>query len=268
MILIGSQGQLNSQLESAMTYNIKYDNPIDSINNWDNRKGEIVLLIKHYEPQVFGIQEGLLHQLTDLDDGLPNYSRIGVGRDDGKQKGEFSAIYYNSDVLSVESQSTFWLSETSDVVSMGWDASYKRVCTYGLFQNKLNGQEFFVFNVHYDHLGQIARAKSSELILNKIKRINKKNHPVILMGDFNAQSEEEPIKTIMQEFDDGSELADNGIYGPVGTFTGFVIDMVPKKRIDFIFTKDFKVDKYTHIDDKKMDNNYLSDHLPVFITFK
>jgi len=268
IILTGIHKPMCSQVNSVMTYNIKYDNPRDSVNNWDNRKDEVVLLMKHYRPQIFGVQEALLHQLIDLDEGLSNYSRIGVGRDDGKEKGEFSAIYYNSELLSVMSQSTFWLSDTSDEVSMGWDASYKRVCSYGLFKNKLSKQEFLVFNVHYDHKGELAREKSSELILERIKKINKNNYPVILMGDFNAQVEDVPIKTITKAFDDGSKLARNGIYGPVGTFTGFEIDIIPEKRIDFIFVKGFKVDKYSHIDDRKMDNNYLSDHLPVFIEFK
>ena len=268
IILTGIHKQMCSQVNSVMTYNIKYDNPRDSVNNWDNRKDEVVLLMKHYRPQIFGVQEALLHQLIDLDEGLLNYSRIGVGRDDGKEKGEFSAIYYNSELLSVMRQSTFWLSDTSDEVSMGWDASYKRVCSYGLFKNKMSKQEFLVFNVHYDHKGELAREKSSELILERIKKINKNNYPVILMGDFNAQADDVPIKTITKAFDDGSKLARNGIYGPVGTFTGFEIDIIPEKRIDFIFVKGFKVDKYSHIDDRKMDNNYLSDHLPVFIEFK
>jgi len=268
LCLIGFQNQGHAQVDRVLTYNIKYDNPKDSVNNWTNRKEEVIQLIKHYEPQIFGIQEGLLHQLQDLDSGLPNYARIGVGRDDGIEKGEFSAIYYRGDEFIVESESTFWLSETSDIVSMGWDASYKRVCTYGLFKNKLTDQKFLVFNVHYDHKGKIARAKSSELILDKIKKINTHNYPVILMGDFNAQEDDLPIRTITQDLDDGSKLCTNGIYGPTGTFTGFVPNAVPDRRIDFIFVKDFEVTKYSHIDDKKRDNNYLSDHLPVLIEFK
>jgi endonuclease/exonuclease/phosphatase family metal-dependent hydrolase len=246
-----------------MTYNIKYDNPGDSLNNWDRRKSELLGLIQYYEPDVLGTQEGLLHQLKYLDKGLANYSRIGVGRDDGKEKGEFSAIYYNKEKLHLIREATFWLSETSETVSVGWDAAMERVCTYGLFENKNNKQKVLVFNTHFDHIGKLARENSAELILKKVNEVNTAGYPVVLMGDFNSEPGQKPIKIINREFDDGGDMAAHGIYGPRGTYTGFDLNKIAERRIDYIFVKDLKVLKYRHIDDKRKDNNYLSDHLPV-----
>lgn len=248
-----------------MTYNIRYDSPNDGVNIWDNRKVALINLIKYYEPEIFGIQEGLINQLKYLDQNLSNYSRVGVGRDDGIEKGEFSAIYYNNKKISLIKTSTFWLSKTSDVPSIGWDASMERICTYGLFKSKSNNQNILIFNTHYDHIGKNARIRSSKLILKKINEINEADHPVILMGDFNSEPDSKPIKKILSEFEDGGRLAQRGIYGPVGTYTGFEKNKVAKRRIDFIFTKKLNVVDYRHIDDKRENNHYLSDHLPVLI---
>ena len=268
LFLFGINIQSYCQINKVISYNIRYDNPSDSLNNWNNRKLELAKVFKHYEPEIFGIQEGLEHQLKYLDKHLLNYSRIGVGRDYGKQKGEFSPIYYNKNKFSFIYGSTFWLSDQDDTVSVGWDASMERICTYGLFQNKITQQKVLIFNTHYDHRGSIAREKSSKLILKKIKKINKDNYPVILMGDLNAEPETNPILILKKELKDGAELSPDGIYGPIGTFTGFTKNKLAKKRIDYIFVKNLKVSKYSHIDDKMKNNNYLSDHLPVLIELK
>ncbi len=265
LVTIGFHIQAYGQLKKVMTYNIRYDNHGDGINKWDNRKQEVAHTITYYKPDVLGVQEGLLHQLNYLDAQLPNYTRIGVGRDDGMNKGEFSAIYYNHNTVSLIQGSTFWLSETPDKVSVGWDASMERICTYGLFQDKQTKQKIWVFNTHYDHIGELAREQSSELILKKISDLNTANYPVILMGDFNSEPHSQAIKTLTSTFGDASKT---GIYGPTGTFTGFTENAIPKKRIDYIFVKNMEVASYRHIDDKMPNNHYLSDHLPVLIELK
>lgn len=264
-ILVGINHQTYGQFDKVMTYNIRYDNVGDSLDQWSHRKQELVRLIDHYAPDVFGIQEGLVHQLHDLDAQLPQYARIGVGRDDGLEKGEFSAIYYNKQELKLLKASTFWLSQTPDTVSVGWDASMERICTYGLFEVKSTQKKLWVFNTHYDHIGQLARVQSSALILQTIAQVNQAAYPVILMGDFNATPDSSPISPLLEEFGDPADQLPKGIYGPMGTFTGFIPNTIADQRIDYIFVKQLKVATYRHIDDRRKNNRYISDHLPVLI---
>jgi endonuclease/exonuclease/phosphatase family metal-dependent hydrolase len=249
-----------------MTYNIKYDNTNDTVNNWNDRKTSMVDLIAHYNPQIFGTQEAMHHQTMYLDNSLTNYSFIGVGRDDGKQKGEYSAIHYDHTKFKVLKSNTFWLSETPEKISVGWDASMERICTYGLFQNIKTHRKFYVFNTHFDHRGTKAREESAKLIFEKITKINSDKLPVVLMGDLNLMPEQKPIQFLKSKMDDGQDITSKGFYGPTGTFNGFNRDMLLNRRIDYIFTKGFTVQSYVHIDDRMENNKHISDHLPVLIT--
>ena len=259
---------VDAQIKKVMTYNIRFNNPADGINKWDNRKSEVVDLLQHYSPCIFGIQEGLEDQVNYVDEHLKAYARIGVGRDDGKTKGEYCAIFYKQEEWNLLKEETFWLSPTSNKVSVGWDASMERICTYGLFENKMSNQKILVFNAHYDHIGKVAREESSKLILRRIAEINENNYPVVLMGDFNALPSQGAIKIFIDKFQDGASLVQNGIYGPTGTFTGFKKGAIANNRIDYIFTKKLIPKIYIHVDDKMKDNNYLSDHLPVIVEFE
>ncbi len=257
---------ISGQETRVMSYNVKYDNVNDTINNWNDRKDAMVDLIQYYKPDFVGAQEVLHHQLTYLDSMLAKHSYVGVGRDDGKQKGEYAPILFNTSNFKLLKNKTFWLSETPDKVSVGWDASMERICTYGLFKNRTTGMELYVFNTHFDHIGELARAKSAELILQKIHDINVKNLPVILMGDLNLTPDTTPIKLIRTKMDDGMEISKEPFYGPSGTFSGFDHSRVLNTRIDYIFTKNLKVNSYIHIDDRMENNKHVSDHLPVFLT--
>ena len=255
---------LKSQTMDIMTYNIRYDNDYDTLNNWDLRKERVVELIKTYKPSILGIQEGLKNQVEFLDKNLEDYLFIGVGRDNGKDKGEYAAIFFNKKQVSLLSSNTFWLSETPQNISVGWDASQERICTYAEFSIKYNGKKIFVFNTHFDHKGDKARMESANLILSKIQDINKLKYPCILMGDFNAIEDEEPIKIIKSFFDDSRLISKEVHQGPKGTFNGFNTNNSIDK-IDYIFTKYLKVNKHAHID-KRLDNGrHISDHLPVLI---
>lgn len=247
-----------------MTYNIKYDNVNDTVNNWNDRKESLVKLIQHYEASFIGMQEVLHNQLMYVDSSLTDFSYIGVGRDDGKEKGEYSPILYDNKKYKLLRGETFWLSETPDKISVGWDAALERVCTYGLFEDLTTGKRFWVFNTHFDHIGELARAKSAELIISKIKELNTTNLPFLLMGDLNLQPEETPIQFLKNALTDGQIASKHAFYGPTGTFNGFDQSMVLDRRIDYIFTEGFKVESYIHIDDRMENNNYISDHLPVF----
>ncbi len=150
----------NERPLSAMSYNIKYDNPSDTLNSWDNRRDQIVNLISFYEPDFLGTQEGLYHQIQFLDNHLTKMQWIGVGRADGAKEGEFSAIFYNTDrfELVANSDSTIWLSKTPDVPSKSWDAALPRILTWGKFRDRKTGNYVFVFNTHFDHRGERAQA--------------------------------------------------------------------------------------------------------------
>ncbi len=256
-----------SQDLKIMSYNIKLDYPKEGKNSWTNRKPFMVNQIKFYEPDVLGVQEAMPNQMKNLDSLLTDYSFVGVGRDDGKDEGEYSAIFYKKNDLEVVKSSTFWLSQTPDKVSMGWDAVCNRVCTYALFQHKETKKKFWVFNTHFDHVGKEARTKSAVLILDKIKGLNTENHPVFLTGDFNMEPNHESIDYITQTLKDSKEVTELD-FGPEGTFNGFHFDQPVTRRIDYVFvSEDVEVNKYAVLSDS-WNMQYPSDHLPVLIEAK
>lgn len=255
-------GLLFSQEFNLMTFNLRYDNPDDNEDNWHHRKEKATELIKNYEPAIFGIQEGLFHQVTYIDSSLTNYKYIGVGRDDAKEKGEFSAIFYDTTKFNLEEENTFWLSESPDTISVGWDASMERICTYGLFKSKVSDNQIWIFNTHFDHRGEEARKNSAKLILEKIEDLNSDNLPIALMGDFNSLPTDPPIVIIKEKLMDGQLISENPFYGPIATFNGFS-DKTAVNRIDYIFTDNLKVLRYIHIDDRLNNNRHTSDHFPV-----
>ena len=260
-------GQTSEQSHYLISYNIGYHNDWDTQNSWSLRKNRICQLIEQYDPSIFGIQEGLLSQVSFIDSALIKYDYVGVGRDDGKTKGEFCAIYYDTTRFKIGENSTFWLSETPNVVSVGWDAALERICTYGLFKDKNSGKEFWVFNTHFDHLGVISRKRSSSLILKKINELNRRSLPVILMGDLNSLPASDPIKVLKNSLVDGLQISLENLEGPEGTFNGFDMTLAIEKRIDYIFTENIKVLTYRHIDDRLENNRHISDHLPVMIKY-
>ncbi len=263
-ILFFSQFVCGQHLD-VLTYNIKYDNPKDSVNGWDQRKDFLISQLNFYAPDVFGTQEGLIHQLEDIKDGLEDYSFVGVGRDEGNDEGEFCSIFYNQNRIELVEESTFWLSTTPQKPSKGWDAVIKRICTYGKFISKENGKEFFVFNTHFDHVGTRARKESAKLILKQLKELNTKQLPIILMGDFNLETTSAGIQLLLEELQDTHIVAGKNAHGPKGTFNGFDFAKPVTRRIDFIFTdtNSFEVLKSAILSDSK-DCKYPSDHLPVY----
>ncbi len=266
-LLIMSVNLIGQDLK-IMTYNIKYDNKNDTVNNWNDRKKAMVELLKNHDPSIIGMQEVLLNQLEYLNESLKAYDYIGVGRDDGKQKGEFSPILYNAKKLKLLQSNTFWLSKTPNEISVGWDAAMERICTYGLFEDLRTKNNFWVFNTHFDHIGIKARKKSAKLILKKIKRINTDKFPVILMGDFNLRPEEKPIQTIKKRMNDGIAISKTPFSGPKGSFNGFNVAAQITNRIDYIFVRDFEVADYVHIEERLEKGKHISDHLPVLLTIE
>jgi endonuclease/exonuclease/phosphatase family metal-dependent hydrolase len=249
---------------SVLTYNIKWDNTNDTVNNWNDRKEAMVSLLKHYQPGIIGMQEVVHGQLNYLVANLPNFASVGVGREDGKEKGEYSPILYDTELLKSLESATYWLSDTPDKISVGWDAALERICTYALFEDLKTKKQFWVFNTHFDHIGVLAREKSAALIVSKIKELNTENLPVVLMGDLNLKPDENPIQFLKKELVDGQSITQKTFYGPTGTFNGFEHDRNLTDRIDYIFVQNFAIESYIHIDDRMENNKHISDHLPVF----
>lgn len=254
----------------VMTYNIRLSLESDKENSWTNRKDDALALMNYYHPDYFGVQEAVPQQMVDIKTSLKDYDYVGVGRDDGKNQGEYSAIFYDKNKLEVLKSGTFWLSETPDKPSKGWDAAYNRICTYALFKLKKGGKKFYAFNVHFDHVGNLARVNSSKLILEKIKELNPVNLPLTLTGDFNLTEDSEPIKIISQSLDDTHYYSKKPHYGPKGTFQAFDVNVPAKDRIDYIFVKGFEVESNRTINDRRENLLYPSDHFPILaeIRFK
>lgn len=259
-------GILSQETYKLMTYNIKLDYPKEGKDSWDQRKDWMIAQINFYSPDVFGVQEAMPNQMKYMDSTMTKYGFIGVGRDDGKEEGEFSAIFYDKTRLKISRGATFWLSETPETVSRGWDAACNRVCTYALFEDLWSKEQFWVFNTHFDHVGTIARTNSTTLILNKIKEITNDELPVFLMGDFNLEPETENILTIKKTLLDSKEVSITDPFGPSGTFNNFEFDKPVTNRIDYIFINKnkVKVNTYAVLSDNK-ELRYPSDHLPVLI---
>ncbi|NAS12421.1 endonuclease/exonuclease/phosphatase family protein [Poritiphilus flavus] len=256
---------LNGQTIKTMTYNIRYDNPKDGPSSWDNRKDVLISQLKFHAPDVFGTQEALAHQLQDIKSGLGGYQYTGKGRDDGESAGEFSAIFYNTEKLELLKGETFWLSETPESPSKGWDAALNRVCTYGLFRTKKDQKKFYVFNTHFDHIGEEARSQSVYLILKKIDEINKEDLPVVVMGDLNLEPDHPAIQHLASKMKDTHQLAKEFSFGPEGTFSGFEVDGTVSRRIDYIFISQqgFELMRYAILSHTQ-NGRYPSDHLPVY----
>lgn len=261
----------NCQDVKVITYNIRYDNPNDGENRWDMRKQFLSEQMQFYAPDVFGIQEGKLHQLNYLDSTLVDYKYIGIGRDSSPDQGEFSAVFYNHRKLRLIKEATFWLSETPGKISRGWDAMFERICTYGLFESIATKQRFYIFNTHFDHVGVAARRNSAKLIVEKINAINTEGFPFILTGDFNSETDSDAYKYLSSQINDSRIMSKKGSFGPSGTFNNFEFHKPVRLLIDFIFTSknNIEVLKHAVLSDSR-DCRYPSDHLPVYaeIVFK
>ncbi|AXE18529.1 endonuclease [Runella rosea] len=244
------------------TYNVRYNTPNDGVNAWPNRKEEVKALIRYHEFDIFGTQEGLRGQLDDIAE-LQEFTFFGAGRDDGQKAGEHSAIFYKKDRFKVLQSGNFWLSQTPDKPSKGWDATCcNRICSWVKFKDATTKKEFYFFSVHFDHQGVEARRQSGKLMVQKIKEIAK-DAPTICVGDFNSTPETEQIIEMQTLLSDAKKVSAMAPYGPEGTFNSFKFDAPMKNRIDYIFaSKQISVLKYGVLTDAK-EQRYPSDHQPV-----
>lgn len=233
LFLIGSMYQGIAQEIRTASFNIRLKTDNDVGNFWDDRKDPLCNLVLFHEFDIFGIQEGFIEQVKDMKDRLVDYSYIGVGRDDGAEKGEHSAIFYNNNRFKMLKNGTFWLSGTdTERPNKGWDAALPRICTWGIFQDKRNGKKFIFMNTHFDHVGVEARRESAKQILAKAKEFAK-DLPLILTGDFNIDEKNEAYFTLANSgiVQDAYELASIK-YAPNSTFNGWGKSLKQNGRID------------------------------------
>jgi len=247
----------------VMSFNIRYDSPEDNENWWEYRKSEVVDLIKNQQSDFVGIQEATPNQLLYLEKELDSYDYIGFGREGLNSKSEGVPLFYLKNKYTLIKSEVFWLSSTPKTVSLGWDASYKRIVVYGSFKNEDTGEVWHVLNCHFDHQGKIAREKSAELLLSFIEDQNIASEKILLIGDFNCLPSEKPIQILKQLFTDAADSAN--VFGPSATFNAFDLEETPTKRIDYIFTRNLKINSFSTIDLRRKNNLYISDHFPIVI---
>lgn len=240
-------GGLYAQSLYVGTYNMRCPNSNDDQNGngWAVRGEKACELINFEQPDAFGTQELTIGQIKDALRYMPDYKYIGVARDDGKEKGEYAAIFYNTNSVKLLREGNFWLNETPDVPKKGWDAACVRICTWGQFKTKKKNFKFFYFNLHMDHIGIVARREAAKLVVQKIREIAK-GAPVILTGDFNVDQNNEIFKT----FSESGILNDAYVYAKQrfatnGTFNSFNPSLSTESRIDHVFlSPQFDVNHY------------------------
>ncbi len=262
---------------TVASYNIRNNNNTDSIigNGWRNRCKPMCDQIHWERPDVFGTQEVLHPQLMDLAKGLPDYQWIGVGRDDGKEDGEYAAIFYNPSRVKLVEQGNFWLSETPDRPSLGWDAACIRICTWGHFRDLQTKKDFYFLNLHMDHVGVKARSEAAKLVMKRITEMTDSGKkPAILTDDFNVSQ----TNQLYNLFTESGVLKDcytnaKERFAENGTYNGFDYHFYTTERIDHIFvTPTTSVEAFAVLTDGrwqkdmngKMSRRTISDHYPIF----
>ncbi len=263
-VSIQAQDPLN-----LMTFNIRLNLASDSLNAWPYRRDKVSSQVLFHEAHIVGVQEALPAQMNDMKEDLKQYRSTGVARDDGKEKGEFSAIFFDTIRLQLLQTATFWLSETPAVAgSKGWDASYPRIVTWAKFKDRKTKKVFYCFNTHFDHMGKVARRESALMLKRRVQEIAGK-YPTIITGDFNAIATDEPIRILLDStqtdrFIDSKAISRMSHYGPTTTFTAFKNITQDGPLIDYIFIKN-KVQVLQHATLSQVWNNrFASDHFAVF----
>ncbi len=260
---------LNQERIKVLSFNIRYDNPSDGENSWSNRKYMVTDLIHSVYPDVMGMQEATHRQFSDLGAILPEYARSGVGRDDGKERGEYAAILYKKIEFNLLDESTFWLSEhPDDTGSISWGAHLPRVVSWVKLEEKKTKKVFYVFNTHFSHVSDSAKMQSARLLISKINIIAN-GKPVILTGDFNFTNESKGYAILTEKTSDAAGLTDAQFasetphFGGNVTYNGFGT-VEDGKKIDFVFVNhSFTVLQHGIYPIHEKDH-YISDHYPVF----
>lgn len=243
----------------VMSYNIRLGSANDGTNSWGLRYPATAEMIEDQMPDIFGVQEALASQIRFIEDNFVNYKSVGVGREDGKKDGEHMSIFWNKKTVSLLKWGTFWLSETPEKPSMGWDAACKRTATWALMKCKKTGKKFYYVNTHLDHKGAEAQKNGLKLIVDRIDDINPEGYPMILTGDFNITPDNPNLVELdskMQSVRKVAEKTDNH-----DTFNGWGKG---KGVIDYIYASGFSAyPEYQTVTKRYADRKFVSDHYPI-----
>lgn len=274
LALASCQGEKNNDVNpsfNVMSFNIRYDNPEDSLDNWKYRKDRAANAIRFYDADIVGTQEVLHNQLQDLKDRLPQYTAIGVAREDGKEEGEYNVLFFKTDRFDNLESGTFWLSETPDEPSLGWDGACRRVATWARLRDRESGKELLALNTHLDHVGKVARREGINLMFQKVNELSQ-GAPVVVTGDFNSNPDSDVIAHVTNPEDPNHltntrEVAEV-VYGPSWSWHDFGnLPYQYRPLIDYIFVRgDVDVTRFGVLAETE-NEQFLSDHAPVLATF-
>lgn len=260
----------------VMSYNVRMMKGKDGSNSWEFRKVATPAMIYDIRPEVFGVQEAFREQLDYILEYCPCYKEVGVGRDDGADGGEHMSVFYNTDSLKLIKWGNYWLSETPDRPSAGWDAKYKRTATWTLLEVKSSGQRFYFVNTHLDHRGVAARKNGLKLIFDKIQEMNVEGLPMVLTGDFNVRPDNDGLTELNKLMKparftaiDADKCGSFNGWGKYGESTGApTLDGAPVKEllpIDYIYYYKFsKCLTFKVVTRKYAGAEYISDHYPIY----
>ncbi|MBB2148679.1 endonuclease [Pedobacter sp. LMG 31462] len=266
VLLLLAVSPLFAQKMVVGTYNLRNDNRGDVGNLWEQRAPVVANLLRFHQYDIFGIQEGFKNQLDDLSKSLPEFEHYGLGRDDGKEGGEHSSIFYRKDKFKLLKKGDFWLSEHPGQPGLGWDATCcNRICTWVYLQDLRSGKKFYYFNAHFDHQGVIARVESSKLILAKMKEIAGTS-PAIFTGDLNGDHNSDSYLILAKSdlLKDTYSQVEHP-YENNSSFNSFGANVKGFGVIDHVFvTKGFTASRWGILTDT-YHGKYPSDHFPVLV---
>ena len=265
VILLPFDGQAKKKKSAelkVMSYNIRMGIAKDGTNSWEFRCPATIEMLKDQQPDIFGVQEAFEYQIKFIEEYCRNYKSVGVGRDDGKKKGEYMSIFWNKKRVKLIKWGTFWLSETPDKPSKGWDAHCMRTATWALMKDKKTGRKFYYVNTHLDHKGKEAQKNGLKLIVDRIESINPQGYPMVLTGDFNIKPDNKALTDLDARMQSARKVA--AVTDSHNTFNGWSVkptDMV----IDYIYISGFSAcPEYQTVTKKYADRTFVSDHYPIF----
>ena len=258
--------QAPAQLGEALTvmsFNIRYGTANDGENRWANRREFLFDVVRQSDADLIGLQEALDAQIREILAAVPGYGVVGVGRDDGRTRGEYAAILYRTSRFHVSDAGTFWFSDTPEVVaSRSWGNTITRICTWARLVDR-DGRAFWHYNVHLDHQSQPSREQSTKLLVERIAARRSPGEPVIVTGDFNVGEDNPALNTMFS----GGYADTFRVKHPdaieVGTFTGFDLKATTGPKIDYVFVQPGTDVMDAAIVRTSRDGRYPSDHFPV-----